>query len=171
MSPPSKSATTKPDMAFVDQKLPTCRNYWNFGSAPSRPQRPPSYLLKPHLIASSGGSDRGRNPNSKYFKLRHGPGAQFSPLNGDMIDYHQYRVRLPFDPTPFRGVTRFAFWIFFLSVLLLLAFLLTALFSVEDLHNHHPVQNVDSSKDDLNDIREPLSDSLIFKALMHRNVN
>lgn len=173
--PTSASPIKRPEMTLVDNRLPTCRNYWRFGSLPSPPQRPPSYLLKPHLIASSESSE-GRNPNSKYYKLRHGPGsAQFSPLTDDMMSYHQYRVRLPFDPSPFRGVTRFAFWILFISILILLLILITALFRVEDLHDqHHPQseamesQLVNQETITLSHTDKGLRNSLIFNSLLNR---
>jgi len=162
--------------APLDNRLPTCRNYWRFGTHLSTPppQRPPPYLLKPHLIANSTTTECvGNNPNSKYQKLRHGPAAaQFSPMNEEilMMNY-QYRVRLPFDPSPFRGITRFAFWILFLSILVLLVVLITALLRVEDFHAHdhegdHPFhQNLQKGED--KPLRS-LSDSLIFKTLTSR---
>ncbi|CAL8100278.1 unnamed protein product [Orchesella dallaii] len=158
--------------APLDNRLPTCRNYWRFGPSVStpQPQRPPAYLLKPHLIANSTASEfEGSNPNSKYQKLRHGPAAaQFSPMNEEilMMNY-QYRVRLPFDPSPFRGVTRFAFWILFLSILVLLVVLITALLRVEDFHAHdHEGDHVIQQKLQEGDNHvKSLSDSIIFKTL------
>lgn len=165
----------KSELPVIDNKLPTCRNYWRFGSSPLPPQRPPSYLLKPHLIAASDeSSECGRNPNSKYSKLRHGQGAaQFSPLTDDMLNYHQYRVRLPFDPSPFRGITRFAFWILFISILILLLVLITALFRVEDLHDHeHQLQNTEDhqfSNENSDNKENSLRNSVLFKTLLNRS--
>lgn len=164
----------KPEATVIDNRLPTCRNYWRFGSSPSPPQRPPSYLLQPHLIASSASKEsEGKNPNSKYYKLRHGHGAgQFSPLNDDMMSYHQYRVRLPFDPSPFRGITRFAFWILFLSILILLGVLITALLRTEDFHIPRPssaFENEKPSVEDSNseDGKGELENSYILKNLIN----
>ncbi len=163
----------KSELSVIENKLPTCRNYWRFGSSPLPPQRPSSYLLKPHLIAASDeSSECGRNPNSKYYKLRHGQGAaQFSPLTDDMLNYHQYRVRLPFDPSPFRGITRFAFWILFISILILLLVLITALFRVEDLHDHRLQDTEDHhfSNENTGNNEIPLRNSILFKTLLNRS--